>query len=60
MKKKIIRVMGSCLLGNCKCLPLDGIEYDAVLMDIPPYHDGCTCLIVEEESRWLHLFDREE
>ncbi len=50
MKKKIIRVLGSCSLGDCNCLPLDGIEYDAVLMDIPPYHDGCTCVIWEEET----------
>ncbi len=45
--RKIV-VAGACVMGNCDCRVRDGLQADA--SRIPPFHDGCTCYMVEIEE----------
>lgn len=42
--RKIV-VAGACVMGDCDCRARDGLRIDG--SHIPPFHDGCTCYMVE-------------
>lgn len=44
-RSKWIEVAGPCLTGDCNCIEvLDG---DPDVIGYPPFHDGCSCVVVD-------------
>jgi hypothetical protein len=44
----MIIVSQPCLIGNCNCNVFDGA--DEKVVGFPPFHEGCTCCVVEEKE----------
>lgn len=47
-----MRVAGICVTGDCDCRMVDGRLVDEEIA--PPFHDGCTCTVVDDRSRGLY------
>jgi hypothetical protein len=49
---RTVRVAGVCVEGDCDCRHFDGRPLPDNIT--PPFHDGCTCLVVDDTSRGLY------